>query len=114
MGYQQIIMLVIGVIIIGLSTAVGLTMFTQEMTRINRQSIISDMNIFAGVANAYYKTPTNYGGGDRQWDVDKMGMWFGYNYDATNNSISNENGSYIFSAERGDINNCRSRYFFRE
>ena len=37
MGHQQILMLVIGVIIIGLSTAVGLTMFNQEMTRINRQ-----------------------------------------------------------------------------
>lgn len=102
MGYQQILMLVLGVIIIGLSVAVGFTMFTQQMTNINRQSIISDMNIFAGVANAYYKTPSNYGGGDRTWDVDRMGIWFGYNYDAANNSISNNNGTYIFSAE-GDV-----------
>ena len=102
MGYQQILMLVLGVIIIGLSVAVGFTMFTQQMTNINRQSIISDMNIFAGVANAYYKTPANYGGGDRTWDVDRMGIWFGYNYDAANNSISNENGIYIFSAD-GDV-----------
>lgn len=102
MGYQQILMLVLGVIIIGLSVVVGLTMFTQQMTNINRQSIISDMNIFAGVANAYYKSPANYGGGNRVWDVDKMGVWFGYNYDATNNSISNDNGTYIFSAD-GDV-----------
>ncbi len=98
MGYQQILMLVLAVIIIGLSVTVGLTMFTQHMMSINRQSIISDMNIFAGVANAYYKTPASMGGGDRTWDVDRMGMWFGYNYDAANNSISNSNGTYVFSS----------------
>ena len=102
MGYQQILMLILGVIIIGLSVVVGLTMFTQQMTNINRQSIISDMNIFAGVANAYYKSPANYGGGNRIWNVDAMGMWFGHNYDAANNSISNDNGTYIFSAD-GDV-----------
>jgi len=102
MGYQQILMLVLGVIIIGLSVVVGLIMFTQQMVNINRSSIISDMNIFAGVASAYYKTSANYGGGNRIWDVDKMGFWFGNNYDAANNSISNNNGTYIFSAE-GDV-----------
>ncbi|MCF7859299.1 MAG: hypothetical protein K9N07_08280 [Candidatus Cloacimonetes bacterium] len=102
MGYQQILMLVLGVIIIGLSAAVGLSMFTNEMKKINRQSIISDMNIFAGVANAYYKAPSNLGGGNREWDVDNLGMWFGYNYNDENNSISNDNGVYIFSAS-GDL-----------
>ena len=102
MGYQQILMLVLGVIIIGISVAVGLGMFTYEMTKNNRQSIISDMNIFAGVANAYYKSPLNMGGGDREWDVDKMGLWFGFNYDTVNNAISNNNGTYVFSSS-GDV-----------
>ena len=102
MGYQQILMLVLGVIIIGISVVVGLDMFTNEMMRINRQSIISDMNIFAGVANAYYKSPPSIGGGDRIWDVDKLGLWFGFNYDAVNNTIVNQNGTYFFSAD-GDV-----------
>jgi len=102
MDYQQILMLILGVIIIGISVAVGLDMFTQEMTKNNRQSIISDMNIFAGVANAYYKSPPNMGGGNRIWDVDKMGLWFGFNYDAVNNTIVNHNGTYLFSAD-GDV-----------
>ena len=42
------------------------------------------------------------GGGDRTWDVDAMGPWFGYNYDATNNSISNDNGTFVFSSD-GDV-----------
>jgi len=102
MGYQQILMLVLGVLIIGISVAVGLGMFNHEMTKINRSSIISDMNIFAGVANAYYKSPFNMGGGNYTWDVDKVGLWFGFNYDAANNTVLNSNGTYIFSSS-GDI-----------
>ncbi len=98
MGYQQIIMLFLSVVIIGISVTVGITIYIHEMTRINRQSVISDMNIFAGIANTYYKTPVNMGGGGEIWDVDKMGMWFGFNYDAANNMISNGNGTYVFSS----------------
>ena len=102
MGYQQKLMIFLSIIIIGLSIAVGITTYIQDMTKINRQSIIFDMNIFAGLANTFYRTPANMGGGDGIWDVDKMGMWFGYNYNAANNIISNDNGTYVFSAN-GDI-----------
>ena len=102
MGYQQMFMLLMCVIIVGASITIGLNMFNNEMMKFNRKSIISDMNIFAGVANAYYLTPKSMGGGNRNWDVDKMGMWFGYNYDANSNSISNINGIYIFSTY-GDV-----------
>jgi len=98
MGYQQMLMLVFSVIIIGVSITIGLDMFTNEMMKFNRKSIISDMNIFAGVANAYYITPVSMAGGNRTWDVDQLGFWFGYNYDADNNSISNNNGVYVFTS----------------
>ena len=55
-------------------------------------------NIFAGVAFAYYKTPDGMGGGEHTWDVDELGMWFGFNYDAMNNTIINQNGIYYFSS----------------
>ena len=35
-------------------------------------------------------------------DVDKVGLWFGFNYDAANNTVLNNNGTYIFSSS-GDI-----------
>ena len=98
MGYQQMLMLVLCVIIIGISTTIGLEMFGNEMVKFNRKSVISDMNLFAGVANAYYMTPLIMGGGDRSWNVDKMGMWLGYNYDAINNTASTANGTYVFSS----------------
>ena len=102
MGYQQMLMLVLSILIIGISTVIGIQMFNNEMMNFNRKAVISDMNIFAGVANAYYMTPVNMGGGNRTWDVDKVGLWFGFNYDAANNTVLNNNGTYIFSSS-GDI-----------
>ncbi len=102
MGVQQLTLIVLTVIIIGISVSVGIYIFNQTLIRHNRIAMIDDMNIFAGVANTYYKTPVDMGGGNRVWDVDDLGPWFGYNYDAANNSISNDNGTYVFSSD-GDI-----------
>ena len=102
MGVQQLTLLVLTVIIIGISISAGIIIFNQTLIRNNRLAIIDDMNIFAGVAMTYYKTPLDMGGGNRTWDVDVMGPWFGYNYDAANKSISNSNGTFTFSSD-GDV-----------
>lgn len=102
MGVQQLLLLVLTVIIIGISVSAGIIIFNQTLIRNNRLAIIDDMNIFVGAANTYYKTPLDMGGGNRTWDVDAMGPWFGYNYDAANNSISNDNGTFVFSSD-GDV-----------
>ena len=102
MGVQQLTLLVLTVIIIGISISTGIIIFNQTLIRNNRLAIIDDMNIFAGVAMTYYKTPIDMGGGNRTWNVDDMGAWFGYNYDAINNSISNGNGTYVLSSD-GDV-----------
>lgn len=102
MGVQQLTLLVLTVIVIGISVSVGIYIFNQTLIRHNRIAIIDDLNIFAGVANTYYKTPIDMGGGARTWDVDAMGPWFGLNYNETTNSISNDNGAFVFSSN-GDI-----------
>jgi len=98
MGYQQFLMLVLAVLIIGIAVSVGLDMFKQNSRNLNRQAIISEMNIYAGVANAFYKSPASLGGGGRAWDVDKLGYWLGFNYDPSTNTTSSNNGIYIFSS----------------
>ncbi len=102
MGVQQLMLIVLTVIIIGISISAGIIVFNQTLIRNNRLAIIDDMNIFAGVAMTYYKTPVDMGGGNRTWNVDDMGPWFGYNYDLVNNSFSNGNGTFVFSSD-GDI-----------
>ena len=102
MGYQQFLMLILALLIIGVAVSVGLDMFNQNSRNINRQSIISEMNIYAGVANAFYKAHVSLGGGGKAWDVDRLGYWLGFNYEPTTNTTSSNNGIYTFSSS-GDI-----------
>ncbi len=99
MGTQQILLIVLSVIIVGIAVAVGITMFNAQATNANRQAMIGDMNNFAASALAYYKTPATHGGGGNSWtsEVDNVGTWLGYDYDTSTNTLSTDNGSYALS-----------------
>ena len=102
MGYQQFLMIVLVVLIVAITISVGFDVFKQISRDINRRAIISDMNIYASVANAFYKTPASFGGGGREWDIDGLGYWLGLDYEHTTNTTSSNNGIYTFSSS-GDI-----------
>ncbi len=99
MRTQQILLIVLSIIIVGIAVSVGITMFNAQATNANKQAIISDMNYFAARALVFYKRPTTHGGGGNSWtsDVDNLGMWLGFEYDDSNDELSNENGSYTLS-----------------
>jgi len=63
MGTQQILMIVLSVIIVGVAVGVGITMFQNQAVNSNRQAVIADLNNFAAQAIAWYKLPVNMGGG---------------------------------------------------
>ncbi len=63
MGTQQILMIVLSVIIVGVAVGVGITMFQNQAINSNRQAVIADLNNFASQAIAWYKLPENMGGG---------------------------------------------------
>jgi len=63
MGTQQILMIVLSVIIVGVAVGVGITMFQNQAVNSNRQAVIADLNNFAAQAIAWYKLPENMGGG---------------------------------------------------
>jgi len=63
MGTQQILMIVLSVIIVGIAVGVGITMFQNQAVNSNRQAVIADLNNFAAQAIAWYKLPVNMGGG---------------------------------------------------
>ena len=62
MGTQQILLIVLSVIIVGIAVAVGISMFNAQSLNSARQAIASDMNNYAVQAQTYWKTPTNMGG----------------------------------------------------
>ena len=105
MGTQQILLIVLSVIIVGIAVAVGITMFNAQATNSNRSAIVGDMNNLASSALAFYKTPASHGGGAQSWgsDIDEVGMWLGYGYDATADSLGTGNGGYFISVSSDDV-----------
>ncbi len=104
MGTQQILLIVLSVIIVGIAVAVGITMFNAQATNSNRQAVIGDLNNLAASALAFYKTPATHGGGGNSWttEVDNVGSWLGYSYDTSSNTLTTGNGSFALSVN-GDV-----------
>jgi hypothetical protein len=101
MGTQQILLIVLSVIIVGIAVAVGITMFNQQAKNQNRNSCISDMNNFAAQTMAWFKTPQSHGGAGNSTDaliltLVNIGEWVGFNFDGTA-TYSTDNGTYVSS-----------------
>ncbi len=63
MGQQQLLLIILGVIIVGLAIAVGITMFRDNAVSTNRDAIANDLMHLAAKARHFYKRPTSMGGG---------------------------------------------------
>jgi len=63
MGTQQILMIVLSVIIVGIAVGVGITMFQNQAKTSNRQALLGDLRNFSSNAIAFYKIPSSMGGG---------------------------------------------------
>ena len=98
MGTQQILLIVLSVIIVGIAVAVGITMFNAQATNSNRQAVMSDMNNLASSALAFYKTPISHGGGGGGWGaLDDLGQWLGYDYVTGTDTCTTGNGTFVIS-----------------
>ena len=87
MGQQQLLLIILGVIIVGIAIAVGLSMFTAQSVNANRDAIIADITNMAANAYQYRIRPVSMGGGG--------GSYAGYSLPVS--LASNENGSYTVS-----------------
>ncbi len=67
MGQQQLLLIVLGVIIVGIAIVTGISLFQSNAIESNRNAVIADLHHIAHLAQAYYKRPTNFGGGGRSF-----------------------------------------------
>ncbi len=68
MGQQQLLLLVLGVIIVGIAVAIGINMFSSSAVDANRDAVASQLVHLASKAQAYYKKPSTLGGGNNDFD----------------------------------------------
>jgi len=63
MGQQQLLLIVLGIIIVGVAIVVGINLFTATAADAKRDNVINDLIHLASEAQRYYKTPRAMGGG---------------------------------------------------
>ena len=67
MGQQQLLLIVLGVIIVGIAVVVGINVFTVSSANSNRDAVISDLTTLAAMSQQYYRKPTAMGGGGNEF-----------------------------------------------
>lgn len=87
MGQQQLLLIVLGVIIVGIAIVVGINLFRASAVDANRNGVISDLNNLAAMAQQYYKKPATLGGGGNSFVGFAIPTGLG----------SNANGTYTIS-----------------
>ena len=67
MGQQQLLLLVLAVIIVGVSIVAGIGIFNKNAEKANIDMVVNEVVELGGVAHQYYLKPTSMGGGDQKF-----------------------------------------------
>jgi hypothetical protein len=63
MGQQQLLLIVLGVIVVGIAVVVGINLFNANAESSTQDSIVSQGTNIGAMAQQYYKKPVSMGGG---------------------------------------------------
>lgn len=69
MGTQQLLLIVLGVIIVGIAVVVGINIFGSNAEQANKDAITQDCLRITAAAQGYYRKPAMLGGGDNSFDA---------------------------------------------
>ena len=90
-GQQQLLLIALGTIIVGVAVLVGINMFTTGAINAERDALLQDINYVASSAASYWRRPAVLGGGARTFvgvtDITKFGT-----------DSSNANGNFVMSS----------------
>lgn len=101
MGQQQLLLLVLGIVIVGLAVVVGIQAFGENQKKANADALVNDAIRIASDAQAWKLKPAAFGGGGNLTDpADFTGLEFeqlGYSVDGAGNYV-NLNGEFTMAA----------------
>ncbi|HUI65305.1 MAG TPA: hypothetical protein VL126_10720 [Bacteroidota bacterium] len=89
MGQQQLLLIILGVIVVGIAVAVGITMFSDSAINANRDALTNDLVNLASRAQQFYRRPTSLGGGGNSFTALTTSS-----ISLLTNKPSNANGTY--------------------
>jgi hypothetical protein len=85
MGQQQLLLIVLGVIIVGIAVVVGINLFNANAEASAKDGVVSDCTNLGAMAQQYYKKPLSMGGGGN--------LFTGFTVPA--NLATTPNGTYV-------------------
>lgn len=83
MGQQQLLFVILGIIVIGIAIAAGISMFESQNVLTNRDSIISDLNELAANAYQFRGKLRTMGGGQGDYSTYTIPSMMATNANAT-------------------------------
>lgn len=87
MGQQQLLLVILGVIIVGVAIAIGVTLFGAQSVSSNRDAMINDLNHLGSFAYQFRVRIRCMGGGEGDYTT----------FTIPTKMISNEDGTYSVS-----------------
>jgi hypothetical protein len=93
LGQQQLLLIILGVIIVGIAILLGIVLFRQNSIEHKRDMVINEGMTIANNAMAYYKKPTTLGGGQNSFTGWKI----------PTQMSSGSNGSYIATVNSDNV-----------
>ena len=80
MGQQQLLLIVLGVIIVGIAIVVGINLFNANAETSTQDSIVSQGTNIGALAQQYYKKPVTMGGGGNSFVPTEAGAFLFLEY----------------------------------
>ena len=68
MGQQQLLLIVLSVIIVGIAITLGITLFSANAIEQKRNEVINECALLASEAQLYYRRPVTLGGGGKSFN----------------------------------------------
>ena len=100
MGQQQLLLLVLGIVIVGLAVVVGIQAFGENQKKANQDAMVNDGIRIASDAQAWVLKPTAFGGGNNDpagVDFQKLG------YTDAAGPYENVNGTYTITSDATSV-----------
>lgn len=104
MGTQQILLLVLSVIVVGVSISVGITMFANQSYIANQQAVASELQNYGVQVLQYYKTTRAQGGAGQDSTSVTIGVVATFlGFSGENHSVVSENGEFRITSLSGSV-----------
>ncbi len=94
MGQQQLLLIILGVIVVGIAVAVGITMFQDNAVSANRDAVTNDLVNLAARAQQHFRRPAALGGGQGAFDNSLGGIGI-TRIEQLTSKPTNANGTYV-------------------